>query len=264
MYKMLVLDIDDTLVDDNKNLPAPVAAAVRQAHEKGVMVILCTGRAYSSSKKYMDELGLEGYIINYGGAQVTEHPSGKIIESIFLEPGLANQIINYAKALGVYIQTYLNEEFFHGDDKSPWPKYYHDLIGVVGHYDPDFEKKDWSETIKLLAITDPDKVSYYLDKFSGHFGDKVRFTSSIRSFIEVNSPLASKGNALKKLCEKLGIDRKEVIAVGDNTIDASMLEYAGLGVCVENGTPDAKASADIICPSNEDGGVKWVIDQYIL
>ena len=264
MYKLLVLDIDDTLVDDNKNLPASVVAAVRAAHDKGVKVMLCTGRAYSSSKKYMDQLGLEGYIINYGGAQVTEHPSGKVIESILLEPGLANQIINYAKALGVYIQTYLKEEFYHGDTKSAWPKYYQDLIGVVGHYDEEFEKKDWSETIKLLMITDPETVADYVDQFNQHFGDKVRFTSSIRSFIEVNSPLASKGNALKKLCEKLGIDRKEVIAVGDNTIDASMLEYAGLGVCVENGTPDAKASADVICPSNENEGVKWVIEKYIL
>ena len=84
------------------------------------------------------------------------------------------------------------------------------------------------------------------------------------TFLELNNPDGNKGVALKVLAEKLGLSRDELIAIGDNQIDASMIEYAGLGAAVGNALPEIKDIADYISADNNNEGVTEVIEKFII
>ena len=92
----------------------------------------------------------------------------------------------------------------------------------------------------------------------------LRVVRSKPIYLEFNSPTANKGAALKFIAQQYGIAREEILAIGDSQIDISMFEYAGLGVCLENGTSDAKEAAGYVAPSNDNDGVADAIEKYVL
>lgn len=101
-------------------------------------------------------------------------------------------------------------------------------------------------------------------KFIEKLGERAHVTRSQPTFIEINAPGVSKGSALARLAKIMGIDRSEVAAVGDSYLDQDMIEWAGMGVCVEDGVPEVKAAADVIIPPCMENGVAAFIDRYVL
>jgi len=96
------------------------------------------------------------------------------------------------------------------------------------------------------------------------FGERLEVAISVPTMLEITHPQATKGNAMDWICANYGITPQEMIAVGDSINDTTMIQYAGLGAVMENGRDEVKAIADIIVPSNDDDGVAWVIEKYLL
>ena len=116
----------------------------------------------------------------------------------------------------------------------------------------------------MLIITPPEKVDGYIDELSAEYGDEFLVNTSKKFVVEIIRGDVSKAKAVAALAAKYGIKREEIIAIGDSLNDVPMVEYAGLGVMVANASKKALESADYVCPSCEDNGVAYVIENIAL
>ncbi len=259
-YKLLALDLDDTLFDSGKDIsPANREAVLRAMHE-GVRVILASGRAFEGVHPCNVALGNHDYTICCGGAQVLDD-SGNLIYDNCVPPHLAKQVMQWATDKQVYYQLYFNDGYYY-TRHTPYTDLYAGRCNYAGTQRPDLMQIEEVRSAKILMIETPENVQKYKRELSDLFPD-LRILTSQCEYLEVMHPQTSKGNALAFLAQHLGIDRSEIIAIGDSEIDAAMLEYAGLGVAVENAVPSIKQIADVIVPRCDQDGVAYAIQHYL-
>ena len=115
-----------------------------------------------------------------------------------------------------------------------------------------------------MFIDEPERLNKVIAQIPASIKEKYMMVQSAPYFLEILHPEVSKGNAVKKLAEKLGIKQQEVMSIGDNGNDLSMIEYAGCGVAMENAIPEVKKSADFQTRSNNENGVAYAIQELVL
>lgn len=262
-YKMLVLDIDETLLPSSQVISRANLDAVHDAQGAGVFVTVATGRGFLGSKRVIDELGIKGGVINYSGALITDTVTGGVLHVDEIEPQLVCELLSTARELGVHSHLYQGDAIIY-ERPHPYADRYKRVLGLEGHEDADAAKKLWKNVPKVLYITEPERIPEMLPMLRERFGSRLEIALSSPGFIEFNAPGSHKGTAVKWLARHMGIDIGDVIAMGDNTLDIDMIKCAGLGVAVANGAEEVKRAADVIAPACEDDAVKWVIGNYIL
>lgn len=256
-YRMIAIDLDDTLLDSTKAIPERAAQAVRRAAAAGVRVVLCTGRTIKGMRRFHEALGLDTPMITSGGAEVYD-AQGKILFADRLKPADVHQVLQLALERGVHAQVYVDGELAFRQRNAEAVKYERSY-GFPGIEIPDLFEREDIVTPKVLFIADPDTILAIQQEAIKRFPDLV-IKRSLPQYLEFVRPGISKGAALKFVASHYGIDLKDVAAVGDNEIDISMIETAGLGVAVANASEEAKAAADMVCGSNDEGGVADVIE----
>ena len=260
-YKLIAIDVDDTLLTSDISIPQRVSLAIRKAASKGVRVVLCTGRTKKGVQHFYDELGLDSVLITAGGAEVYDS-QGSLLFSRGVDPSLVKQILEYADHNGIHAQVYIDGELVYRE-KSRYSDYYESSYGHPGIVEPNLLKLPKIVTPKVLFIIDEDKIAAVKEDVEKIF-PMLTIKQSKPVYLEFVHPSVNKGEALAFTASHYGIDRRDVIAVGDTDIDIPMLKFAGLGVAMANATEDVQQAADIICPSNNEGGVADVIQKYIL
>ncbi|MBR5717457.1 MAG: HAD family phosphatase [Clostridia bacterium] len=262
-YRLLAIDIDDTLLPRNGVISEKNKQAIRRAEEAGVYVTIATGRGFYGSSRVWKELNINRLIINYGGALINDTVTGKPFMVTELESGLVNEILCLGESMGLHTHLYQGDEIVY-EHEHIYGKVYAEHLGLPARIEPNIRNMTWKNVPKVLIITEPDRVPGLLKFFTERFKDRVAVSASSPGFIEFNRIGASKGSALRILAEHLGIDISETAAIGDNTLDKEMIEYAGIGCCVADGNDEVKAIADVIAPSCADDGVAYFINEYIL
>lgn len=259
-YKMIALDLDGTILTREKNIPQKVKDTVSKASEKGVKVVISTGRTRKGAIRFYEELGLDTLLIASGGAEVFDS-SGNAVFTSYPDPSLVKELLLFSRELGVHSQVYMNDELIFME-RNKYADMYEKRYGYPALVIPNLIEKRVI-TPKVLFIADADKapeIRKAVDK-------KFPMLATMRSdpmYIEILNPGVNKGAGLKTVAEYYGIDRSDIIAVGDSEIDLSMLEFAGLSVAVANAEPLVIEIADAVFPSNEDAGVADLIEKYIL
>ena len=261
--KLLALDIDDTLVYRAGKVSERNLKAIAAAREAGVYVTLATGRGYFGSSRVVKELGLDTYIVNYGGAMINDAKTGLPVFTTELENELVQEIMAMADEMGLHSHLYQGDGIVCAKP-HPYANNYVSLLDLPFEVDPELKTKAWKNVPKVLIITEPERVDALLPIFEKHFEGRVSVSASSPGFIEFNRLGANKGSAVAWIADKLGIVRSEVAAMGDNTLDYEMIEYAGIGAVVENGNEALKAIADVIVPSCTEDGVAHFIENHIL
>ena len=261
--KLLVMDIDDTLVYRAGRVSENNMRAIDAARKAGVYVTLATGRGYFGSSRVVKQLGLDTYVINYGGAMITDSSKDQPIFTTELDNSYVQEIFSMANEMCLHVHLYQGDCIV-CERPHKYAEAYVAALDLPHMLDPDIRKKVWHNVPKVLIITEPERVAELLPVFKAHFEGRVAVSASSPGFIEFNRLGANKGSACAKLAELLGVRREEVAAIGDNTLDYEMIEYAGLSAVVENGNEKLKAIADVIVPSCTEDGVAYFIDNYIL
>ncbi len=263
-YKLLALDLDDTLLNEEFVVSPGNKEAILEAARRGVIVTLATGRMFRSSLPYAEELGLDVPLITYHGAMVKKARSQ---EEIFHRPvplKTATELIKYLEAGGYHINLYINDSLYVREDNE-FIQYYVNIADVgytaVGDL-IDFIKDE--PTKMTVIIKDENKFQDLWRMLNEKYKGNLSVVQSKPYFLEITHAGATKGQALKSLAESMGIKREEVIAVGDSYNDIDMIEYAGLGVAVENAREDVKKTADYITRSNVNDGIAALIEKFIL
>jgi len=260
-YKLIAIDLDDTLLSSAGVIPERAARAVQAAAARGALAVLCTGRTKKGMQRYYDELGLDTLMITAGGAEVYD-ASGRVLFSRGVDPALVRQVLEFGDRIGVHSQVYIDGELVYRE-KSRYSDCYESSYGHPGIVMPNLLELPEIITPKVLFVIDEDKIAA-VKKEAEKLFPMLTIKQSKPMYLEFAHPSVNKGEALAFAANHYGVRREEVIAVGDTDIDIPMLEYAGLGVAVANATPAVLEAADIICPSNDEGGVADVIEKYIL
>lgn len=260
-YKLIALDLDDTLLDCEKCISRRNLDALDAARKKGARIILASGRAYPGVTEFNEALHNKDYTIVCGGAQVVD-PDGKVIYSTYLPPITAKQVMRWAVTHSVHFQVYMDDGFYYLH-KNKHSDYYEKLCNYKGIEAPDLMKTESVLASKILLIDDNEKLEGYRSELSAMFPE-LALKKSQDYFLEIMNSEATKGNALEYLAKKLDVDKQQVIALGDSEIDESMIRWAGMGIAMENAADVCKEAANDITGSCNADGVALAVEKYIL
>ncbi len=264
MYKVFASDIDNTLTQSAKEVPQANYEAVRRAIDAGIKVVLATGRGYGGAIHICRALDLHGPVITYGGAQINDIDTGDEIRGTAMNPELILELLELAAGYGVHAQIYQGDGIVYECEDLLGDKYA-SFLGIKKTIDPDIRKKRWANVPKLLYITSPERVKELEPALSKLFEGRLEVSLSNPAYIEFTTAGVNKGSALQWLAEEYWhVKREEVAAAGDNTLDNSMIVYAGLGAAVKDGARSTLAVADMEIPACADNGVAWLIDNILL
>lgn len=262
-YKMIAIDLDDTLLAQDLSISPINRQAISHAVSMGVIVTISTGRMFRSTVPYVEQLKLDVPVITYQGALIKNAISNEVVLARPLSLDISLEIIEESRKHGVHIQTYIGDDYFF-DKHNGYSKMYYALSGIEGRAVKRLEDFLVEEPLKVLIMDSPETISYLTGLYTEMFKGKAEITISKSNYLEFTNIEASKGSALEHLAQSLGIKREEVIAIGDGYNDISMIKYAGLGVAMSNAPEDVKKHADFITHSNEDDGVAHVIKKFVI
>ncbi|MCS7464938.1 Cof-type HAD-IIB family hydrolase [Paenibacillus doosanensis] len=263
MYKMLAIDIDDTLINEAKQITEGTRQALEEAMARGVTVTLATGRMYASAKQLAAQLELNVPLITYNGSLVKNSGDGSILYEKAVPRDAANIIFEYCANNGLHLQTYYDDVLYVQEDNDKI-KAYAELSRIPYTVYPNFGELADKPASKLLIIDDPARLDEVAKELRSLIPGQIHITKSKPHFLEIINCEGTKGDALRYLAGQFGYDMSEVIAVGDGSNDREMLEAAGLGVAMGNAAASLKQIADYVTLSNNEDGVKHVVDKFIL
>ncbi|ADQ80243.1 Cof-like hydrolase [Paludibacter propionicigenes WB4] len=264
-YKMLVLDLDDTLLRDDHSISSRNKKLLTEAQEKGVKVVLASGRPTQAMLQYAEELQLasfDSYLISFNGAVVTSMKNNEILFQKNLTRDEIHSLYDFSITNNVHIITYSNKGIVSETD-SEYIDVELNLTGIPHHKVPSFKSEITGSAVKCILLEDPSFLRQVEKKLKAERTD-LSVARSKPFFLEVMPHGIDKAASIDFLAKKLDIEQHEVIAVGNAGNDLSMIQYAGLGVWVDNVTPELRHEADVIVASNNNDGVAEVVERFIL
>lgn len=264
-YKMIVSDCDDTMLNSSRTYSEHFKNTLHRYIDSGGKFVVATGRMTAAVLPYCYDLGLKGEVITYQGAVTADITTGKIIDITQFTFEDAYEMALHIEELGYYYHIYY-DDIFYVKTKTDRSERYARLSKVkyeeLNYNISQFIKEKKICPIKMVIITEEDKVMPLIEDLKQKYSDRFLFNTSKKWMVEIVPIIVNKGVAVARLAKKYKIKREEIICIGDSLNDLAMIEYAGLGVVVENGSRDAKAAADIIAPSNDNDGVAYIINKY--
>jgi len=266
-YKMLVTDMDDTLLMDDLTISKENKEAISKALEAGVRVILCSGRATNSMAKYVKELELnkkEEYAISYNGAVIFDIRTLEHIYEENISHEDAKFLFEIGKKNNLFVQTY-QDDYVYVEKKTPYSDRYAKISGLEVKEVGDLSKWLKGDVIKVLFQGEKEKLDQLAKELKPVLEGRFHMFFSKPTYLEFTNIHVNKGLTVKRLREKLGLKKDEVICVGDSFNDLYMIKEGGLGVAVANAHPAIRQEADYITKSsNNEHAIKEVIEKFIL
>ena len=260
IFRLIALDVDGTLLNDDHMLTERTKHAVRSAAEAGAVIVLCTGRGPDNSLPVMRELGIDGHLIGHNGAVTVRTSDLSVGHQYPFEPRQVEPVVRYCRERGIHydlctpFRLYIDREL-----EEPVRQMYRDYM-----IEPETTEDVLRLTelpVKMTMFADPATLDRLEDDWRGtEF--PLRFIRSDARFIDVMHPEANKGNALRRLAESMGIGREQILAVGNYYNDLEMIRFAGIGVAMGNAPEIVKRAADIVAPANNEDGVSWALLRY--
>lgn len=263
MYKMIAIDLDGTLLTDELTVSPGTIEAIQKAVEAGAVVTIATGRMFPSAKPFARQLGLNVPLITYQGALIKDVQEKEVMYERLVPADIARRLIDITKEKDLHLQVY-QDDILYVATENDYIREYVDAAKVPYTVEPDFSKLAGRGFSKALFIDTDEYIDSLQVELRQLFGAQAKFVKSKAGYLEVTHPEADKGIALLHLAQKLGIDRSEIIGIGDGYNDFELVMAAGLGVAMGNGVDELKEKADYITLSNNEDGIREVIEKFVL
>ncbi len=265
-YKVIALDLDGTLTNSRKEVSPRNKEAIRKAIEKGVHVVLASGRPMPGVVPVAKEVGLfetGGYMLAYNGSQVMNCRTGEMLIHETLPTQYYPELCRSYRDFGINLLTY-NKTGVISENREQYSELESRVCKIPLTIVPDLLAAIEQPVSKFLATGNYDNLRTYQDYLKEVFGDRINAFFSESYFLEIVPPGIEKAASLEKLLKIFGCTREELIACGDSMNDTTMVSFAGLGVAMENAQPHLKSRADYIADTNDNDGVAEVIEKFIL
>jgi Cof subfamily protein (haloacid dehalogenase superfamily) len=264
-YKMLVVDMDDTLLTDNHEISIENATMLLKAQELGVYVVLASGRPTSAMIAYAKELQCDvnnSYMISFNGSTITDLKEDKVLFEHTLTKEQIHSLYDFSQQNKTHIITYLDGKII-SETNSEYIDIEKNITGLELDIVTSFKDKVTSSAVKCILLEEPNYLKNIEIKLKEAMPD-LSVCMSKPFFLEAAPNGIDKGASIQILAKRLNIHQSEIIAVGNAGNDLTMVQYAGLGVWVDNVELELRAFGDVIVASNNDHGVAEVVRRFIL
>jgi Cof subfamily protein (haloacid dehalogenase superfamily) len=262
--RLIAIDLDGTTVQHDTEISPRVLAAIAAARNKDVRVVIATGRNSVGLKHFATRMGLSGPMLAQQGGLIYNTETDTVLRQLHLPNALACELATFEQShpewkIALYHDTriYCTDHAFFERQSSLVgfaPIAVTDLCQTLAGGDPE----------KVLFMVDPDVTPHLLAFMTNHVGARANVVQSHARFVEVNPLGADKGTGLAWLAEHYGLDRTQIMAIGDQGNDATMIAWAGLGVAMGNAREDIKSLAGWVAPTVEDDGAAIAIEKFVL
>jgi Cof subfamily protein (haloacid dehalogenase superfamily) len=260
--RLIALDLDDTLLRGDLGISEANRSAVREAEDRGIEIVLASGRSYDAMKKYVDFLELDrpgNFLVCSNGAEIFDAEKGTIVDRRKLDSGFCHELAADVEARGFPWQVYVGGKII-CSRINHWALLDERLSGQPAEVVASREDLFREGQIKFLIPAEPDEIAPLWADFARRYGSRAEIMTSKPYFLEVLPLGADKGSALERLSERLGIDPGSVMAIGDAMNDIGMLKFAGWPCAPANAIQEAKSIARIVsAKTNEEDAVADLI-----
>lgn len=267
--KMIALDLDGTLLRKDKTVGPRTKEALREAHRRGIEVVLASGRMTPAMERTAEELDLDCCIVSYNGAAVVGRKSqgrNKLVHQP-LDPVVAKKLFDYAKARDYQVNYYL-DDVIHSEDTPtlrPWIDLYKNRTGSPYRFVGNLRDYLHRPPTKFLLVTDASLRAGIESDVRPMLGESATVIRTDPEYLEFLDPRVDKGWGVVKLAGILGIPTQSIMAMGDGENDISMLRSVGWGVAVKNALPPCKEAATAFTENdNENDAVAEAVEKWVL
>lgn len=261
--QLVAIDIDGTLLNSKRELTPRVIEAVKHATSKGIAIVLCTGRPLLGVNPLLETLELykeNDFVITYNGSLVQETLSKKIISQYGLSHTDFLAIDDMARQVGVHCHSIDHHAIYTTNrDIGKYTVHEAFLVDMPLKYRTREEMTADMNLVKMMMIDEAEILDQAIPRIPETFKEKYTTVKSAPFYYEILHKQASKGNALQQLATHLRLTPQEIMAIGDNENDLSMLTFAGTSVAMANATDAVKACATMHTASNDEDGVADIL-----
>ena len=265
--KLIALDLDGTLLTTDKKLTDRTKAVLKAARDRGIKVVLTTGRPLKAMDFFLHELGTDGqedeYTITFNGGLVQKN-TGEILDKTVFSIDDVARLYEETEKLGLPLDAISEGTVYQiqSDQESLYAKFNPALTFVPVAFEELSSQITYKKCVTAFAQEPLDAA---IQQISPELFDLYEIFKSRELLLEWSPKNVHKATGLAKLIKHLGIDQSQVMVCGDEANDLSMIEWAGLGVAMQNAVPAVKAVANVITPmTNDEEAVAWAIEEYVL
>ncbi|APZ04999.1 sugar-phosphatase [Kosakonia cowanii] len=266
--KLIAIDMDGTLLLPDHTISPAVKNAIAAARERGINVVLTTGRPYAGVHSYMKELHMEregDYCITYNGALVQNASDGSTVAQTTLSYDDYRYLEQLSREVGSHFHALDRNTLYTANrDISPYTVH-ESFVATIPLVFCEAEKMDpQTQFLKVMMIDEPTILDQAITRIPQEVKEKYTVLKSAPYFLEILHKSVTKGTGVKALADVLNIKPEEIMAIGDQENDIAMIEFAGVGVAMENAIPSVKEAADFVTKTNLEDGVAYAIEKFAL
>ena len=256
-YKLIAMDLDGTLTNDQKDITEKTQAVLMAAQKKGIRLALASARPSPGLFKDRDVLRMQEYggiLMSYNGGRIVDAGTGKVLFETSMDLAQTKQVLRELESLPVTPILDDGVQFYVTDKNGFKVDYECRNNNMVCQEVDNLAEFLTFAPVKILMSVDPAELEKVQRQIADLLPESLTVVQTAAFYLEVIPRVINKGQGIRDICAVLGIDPSEVIAFGDAANDIPMLETAGMGVAMGNATETVKAAADMItCSNNEDG-----------
>jgi len=269
--KALFLDLDGTILAPGAVLSERTIRTIKACRQRGLKVIIATGRAIEGVEPFRTALGLEGPMIYCNGAVIVDMPTGRILSTTLLDKEAAAFCVDLSRETGVYYQVFFPKGFNENrtplmtEREGPEREMYFNHAGMraaLGNLKEALKQPGLEGCIKGMFLAEREVLTTIRLKLEERFGTSVYLAHTLLTFLEIMNANVSKGQGLKLVMEHYSLKSEEVIAFGDEENDLPMFAVAGFSAAPANAKDNVKAAADMVIGSNAEDGVAAFLEEF--
>lgn len=274
--KLIATDLDGTLLDYQMILSNENKVALEKAAEKGIITVIATGRSFLSIPDEVREIKGIKYAVSANGAKIFDFETNELIDGQYIDPSAIDAVWDVLNTSGIMLEVFVDgsPRVFNWDYVNP------QIFGSTESYIKYFqasrkpvedifqyikEHKAEIENINLVFRSPRERIHILeeLERIQSEH-DNFAITSSFPFNLEIGGYQVDKASAIEKLCSIHNIDRENVMCLGDNNNDSSMVDFAGLGVAMADAVDEVKAVADFVTKKSSESGVAFAVNKFVL
>ena len=268
MIKLIAIDLDGTLLNEEKKISAENKKALAQAKAQGIKIVLCTGRPLAAMAHYLQELGLvdEGdFSITFNGGLVQKNDTGEIIEKKVLDLTDIHRLYQLAQQLNLPLDV-LSDNVVLQLPSAPQKQSLYNVLNNLLQFQPATLDDITDEFVlnKAVIAYEQEELDRKIKEIPREYYDYYEIIKTRDVLLEFMPKGVTKAFGISLLAKDLGLTPSEIMAIGDEENDLPMIEYAGLGVAMDNAVPFVKEAADYVTTSNLEHGVAKAINKFVL
>lgn len=267
MIKLVAIDLDGTLLNNQRKISQKNKDALIKAKQQGVKIVLCTGRPLLGMRHFLEEIGLKDpgdYVITYNGGLVQKADTGEVLHQMTLDKTAVEEIYRVSQDIQVPMH-YLDLAHVYSptgpaDAQSGYP----DIMDALPFVS--LEVADAPADIqvnKVLFSCESSLLDERIALLPAHFKENYTVMKSRPNLLEIMHKKVNKGTGIHALAELLGFNQSNIMTLGDEENDLDMIAYAGLGIAMGNANLKVKQIADFVTETNEQDGVARAIERFI-